>query len=257
MTARRQHSRLKRRGYVLLCVGLPAVHFFACGQRPFSAGEDRQEPTPAQLPTGLGQDRRQSAGETVQAGLEESSSMPSDPPAAKPDDKADSRQAARPPIPEMFRVDRWNIRDMSPQGFLLSRPRDAGTSVRVGDALGIQRTDQPGSWSAGVVRWLKSSSGKKTEIGVEFLGPQARPVGVRLESGGNGAGSAHSPALLLPALLPLHRPASLLVMRGLFQPGATYDLREEGQTARRVRALQLIERSGSFELMVFADALPF
>jgi hypothetical protein len=68
--------------------------------------------------------------------------------------------------------------------------------------------------------------------------------------------SSHAPALILPAIAPLHRPATLLVSRGLFQSGATFELREEGQPARRVRALQLVERSGSFEQIVFADALP-
>jgi hypothetical protein len=156
----------------------------------------------------------------------------------------------------MFRVDRWQIRDLSPQGLLLGRPQDAGGYVRVGDVLGIQRTDQPGSWSAGIVRWLKSSSTKMTEIGIELLGPQARPVGVRPESGGNGSALSYTPALILPAIAPLHRPSTLLVSRGLFQSGATYELREEGQPARRVRALQLLERSGSFEQIVFADVLP-
>lgn len=256
VTARRQHTRLKRRGSVLLCVGLPAVHFFVCGQRPFSAGDGEPEAAPVLPPVGLGQDSHTSGDETTQRWRDEGSVTPDEPATVEINDNVNSRQAARQPVPEMFRVDRWQIRDLSAQGLLLSRPRDAGTCVRVGDVLGIQRTDQPGAWSAGVVRWLKSPSSNMTEIGIELLGPQARPVGVRLESGGNGSVSSHTPALILPAVAPLHRPATLLVSRGVFQQGATYELREEGQPVRRVRALQLVERSGSFEQIVFADAIP-
>jgi hypothetical protein len=253
VAARRQHSRLKRRGSVLLCVSLPAVHFFASGQRSFSTGDGDTESALVSPPTGLGQ---KSESEMAQGKSEEESAPSGNPAAGASDENGDSRQLARAPVPETFRVDRWQIRDLSPQGLLLSRPRDAGTSVRVGDVLGVQRTDQPGSWSAGVVRWLKSPSTKTTEIGVELLGPQARPVEVRLESGGHASVPGRASALILPAILPLHRPATLLVPRGLFQPGATYELREEGHPARRVRALQLVERSGSFEQVVFADASP-
>jgi hypothetical protein len=256
ITARRQHSRLKRRGSVLLCVGLPAVHFFACGQRPFSAGDGEPESGSVLPYAGFGQGSHTSTDKPDEDRRDEESapSVVSD--TVETNANTNFQQPANPPVPETFRVDRWQIRDLSPQGLLLGRARDAGTCVRVGDVLGIQRTDQPGAWSAGVVRWLKSPSTKITEIGIELLGPQARPVGVRPESASHGSVSSHAPALILPAIAPLHRPATLLVSRGLFQSGATFELREEGQPARRVRALQLVERSGSFEQIVFADALP-
>lgn len=257
VTARRQHTRLKRRGSVLLCVGIPAVHFFANGQRPFFAGDGEPETAPFPPFAGTDPDSRRTESNPEQGQRDGESVLFAGQDIVEFTNSTNSPQPASLPVSDMFRVDRLQIRDLSPQGLLLGRPKDAGAYVRVGDVLGIQRTDdQPGSWSAGVVRWLKSSATKMTEIGIELLGPQARPVGVRLESGGNGSASGHTPALILPAILPLHRPSTLLVSRGLFQPGATYELHEEGQAPRRVRALQLLERSGSFEQIVFADALP-
>ncbi len=217
--ARRRHARLRRRAQVFVCVGIPAIHFFASNQRPFAP------PTVPSAPEASGE------------------SLPS----------ADGLQAMT-PWGASYRVDRWQVRDISPRGLLLARVGERGVSVRVGEVVGIQEVRDPGRWSAGCVRWLRCLEPEVLEMGVELLAPELRPVAVRGDS--SGRSRQYTPGLLLPAMPSVHRPASLLVTRGAYAANANLELLEYATAApRRVRPLRLLERSGSFEQYVVADVV--
>ena len=64
-----------------------------------------------------------------------------------------------------------------------------------------------------------------------------------------------TPALLLPAVEVLRRPATLLLPRGAFTPGTNLLLAEEGKGARTVRLLKRLDHTHVFETLVFADVL--
>lgn len=229
VAARRQHKRIKRKEYVSICVGISALNFFSSGQHVLRSAEQTELISADRL-----------AGGPADAG-----------------DSVTDAPVPRVPDPgqETFRVDRWQVVDVSPRGLQLSRPANAGVSVRVGDVLGLQRPEQPGIWSVAVVRWLRNSTSTQLEIGAELLGPQARPVTVRVLAGNGSLTTEPALAVMLPPIEPLHRPATLLAPRGYYQISADYEVAEEKLQPRRVRALQLLERSGSFEQIVFADLL--
>jgi hypothetical protein len=113
--------------------------------------------------------------------------------------------------------------------------------------------EEVGRWSAGVVRWMKSPHADDLEMGVELLAFGAAPVAVApVRPAGE---REYQPALLLPAVEVLHRPATLLVPRGAFSLGADLLLVEAGKGARTVRLLKRLEHSNIFESIVFADVL--
>lgn len=232
LPARRRHSRLRRHDRYFVCHGIAAVHFFASGQRPFSPGVFGSEPleVPAPRPaTDMPFGREPAAG-------------------SGPETSATSAAA---PLRASYRVERWQVRDIGPQGLLFVREGQAGAAVRVGEILGIQQEPDPERWSAAVVRWLRSPEPDQLEVGVEVLAPGVQPVAVR------SAAAARAPrpyvqALWLPAQPRLHRPARLLVPAGVCPPAHDLEL-IDAERRRRVRVLKRLERSGAFELLVVAD----
>lgn len=219
--ARRRHARLRRRGRVFVCVGLPAVHFFASGQQPFVSRVEEPARPPWPAPA------------AVDGGGEEAVRAP------------DHRMVS-------YRVDRWQVVDVSPSGLLLTRAGERGVPVRVGEIIGIQEVRDPGRWRVGCVRWLRCPQPEGLEMGVELLAPEARPVAVR------GRREA-VPGLILPALPAMRRPATLIVARHVVPAAAGEDLEivetQSGRLTRCVRLLRLVERTGSFEQHVVADVV--
>ena len=131
-----------------------------------------------------------------------------------------------------------------------------GSQVRVGDLLGIQGPDTD-AWRVGVASWLKSPATGQLEMGVEMLAPAVAPVAVLPVPGTVSTTFGYEPALRIDTIPALHQPATLLVARGLVAVGQNLDLVDpQALTApRRVRVLNVIERTGAFEQVVFADVL--
>jgi hypothetical protein len=90
-------------------------------------------------------------------------------------------------------------------------------------------------------------------MGVELLAFGAAPVAVAPVR--PASEREYQPALLLPAVEVLRRPATLLLPRGAFTPGTNLLLAEEGKGTRTVRLLKRLEHSHVFESIVFADVL--
>jgi len=228
MAGRRHFTRRQRKEPLSLCVGLPAVHFFASGQMPFV-------------------DPRMAA-----MALDTGAEVPSDSD-LKAEANTVSANMSSPESGYLFRVDnRWQLRDESAGGLSIMRIGDLGPQIRVGDLIGIQDValDQ---WRVGVARWVKSPDSRQVEMGVEMLAPSARTLAIA--PAGDAAAPA-TPALLLPAVEALRQPASLIVERGTCQRGEDIHMLEAGLPPRRVRVLSVVERTSAFSQVVFADVNP-
>ena len=251
LVPRRQYSRIQRSGPVFVCAGIPALHFFASGQKPFSppvAGSHKDTSDDKFiLPAHIQED----ITSEVRADDEDFIAL-DEPVAVGPMPQADIKVS--PALHgEAFRVDRWQIKDSAPKGLQLARQGSSHTYVRVGDVVGIQQMDEIGRWSAGVVRWMKSPQADNLEMGIELLAAGAKPVAVAPVRG--AATGEYQAALLLPAIEALRRPATLLLSRGVFAPGSNLLMAEEEKGTRTVRLLQRLEYTSVFELIVFADVL--
>lgn len=236
-SARRRYTRRQRSSNVFVCIGLNALCFFANGQRPFAVY--------LQSFPGLHQlDRVLETSEAAFVDLEVS--------AAGDDDVTGFADGAGAPV-ENHRVDRWRLRDIGPQGMSLARDGEAKTPLRVGDLIGVRQPADFGRWRAGVIRWLRSPEADSVEAGIEVLAAAVTPVAIRVS--GEPAGDPRAiPALRLPAVDVLRRPPTLLLPRGICPVGQELELIEEAAEPRRVRVLRLLERTGSFEQVVYGDA---
>lgn len=251
---RRQRTRTKADGHCFLATGINAVHFFSSGQQVFTPpdahGRLNSEPG-VRLPV--------KPGAPAAGGGDEDTAFVD----LEGDSGEDADRGAQPTLAapilraqEVYRVGRWRIRDESSGGLLLVGGSDNRPHLRVGDLLGIQDLNNLEHWRVGVVRWLKTSSPRQMELGVELLAPQAVPVAVLPSSSREGAAPAQfTQALLLPALPALRRPQTLVIPRGIQARGEPFLLAgPDGR--RRLKTLEVLERTGSFEQVVFADVAP-
>lgn len=236
-TTSRRHSRIKRYETVLVCAGIGAVHFFASGQRPMGS---LQGTTANDAPFAI---------KDIPAVI---NSAPDETYIAL-DEPDDDRTAPRVTTPDSFRVDRWQVRDVSPEGLLLAQDGEPGVKLRVGDALGIQRTNAVGHWNIGIVRWFRAQGARGIEAGVELIAPDVAPA--LLQTVAENEISEPIPVLSLPAVEAAHRPASLLAPRGMLQIGKDFFLAEKDRSPRRMRILDMIERTGAVEQVVVGNVL--
>lgn len=235
-TARRRYTRHQRSANVFLCLGLNALHFFLSGQRPFAtyvqARRDHQ---------------------SVQV-LEDADTAFVDldaPDTGTPEDTIPNT-VPKVAAAEHYRVDRWRLRDIGPQGMAVGRYGDAATPTRVGDLVGVQQPSDFGRWRPAVIRWVKTPEASSIEAGVEMLAADVMPVALRFARKPMSDANPF-PALRLPATEVGQRPSTLLLPRGLCQVGDELELLEEEAEPRRIRLLRLLERTGSFEQIVYGE----
>lgn len=231
----RQHSRSSGKGYLSLCVGVNATHFFADGQRPFSPPVD----SVLSLANKPGD-----AAEEEPLDIDVEVIGDRDPTMAPPATAV-----------EDYHVTRWEIVDQSASGLFLRSAVLPGMKIRVGELLGVQFGENiEGDWWPGAVRRLQHDATGIIEIGIELLASQLAPVAV---CAADGRIPFHA-ALTLPALetSDKKRPRSLVIPRGVFREQTDLLLvtNEESQPVR-IRPLKFVERSSSFEQLYFAEVV--
>jgi hypothetical protein len=235
----RQHNRSRGKGLVSVCIGVESAHFFADGQRPFLPPEEIVVSSEGPIDAALTES-------------EEHSYIDFDLPIDTDAEKPESSDAAE---KDNFHITRWQVVDQSASGMLLRSREAPGMHVRVGDILGIQfEVSADAVWWPAVVRRLQGDVNGIVEVGVELLASHYEPVTVRAVNGE----AIFKPGLLLPPLKTAehHRPQSLVFSRGAFRdPGGLQLSIIAGDKVRNVRPLKLVERSGSFEQVFFADVI--
>lgn len=250
LAIRRQQSRSKRRGYCFVATGINAVHFFASGQKPFTAPDQ-----PAAAP--FAKAMAEQLGGLNDEAAEENPARPGfieleQPRDIEPTDNKNPGLAhALTQAREIYRVDRWQVVDESVGGQQLANPGNPASYVRVGDFIGLQDVANADNWRAAVVRWMKSPDSNRIEIGVAMLAAQVQPVAVKAPAVGINGGH-YTQALLLPPVEAMRRPATLIVPRGFYRLEAKLWLLRNDSDEQEVKILKLLERTGSFEHLLFA-----
>jgi hypothetical protein len=243
LTPQRKFARTQTRGHLSVCTGINALHFFGSGGKPFAPPVDppKESQVTARKPT-------------------QTDKSPDDP-KAKPAPKSAATPRQGPPkwlaetklpTPESYPVDRWRLQDESARGLLLVREGEMLGQLRVGDVLGMQSGGGPGNWHVGVIRWIKSPQPRRVEMGVERLAPKVSPVALRASASPKQP-TPYVQGLLLPAMPVLQRPAALLAPRGLYETGRSLEIVVGNDPSRTVRPVKLLERTATFDLIVFVD----
>jgi len=130
----------------------------------------------------------------------------------------------------------------------------SGSSVRVavGDVMGMQYPDSA-KWKVAVVRWVRAYDEDFVDVGVKFLAPEVQAVTIRpIPKTGEVKSFMH--ALRLPRNDALNTPASIVLPRGLYDPGDKLEIKDQTGSSETLVPMHVIDRTGSFEQLVVAPA---
>ena len=100
------------------------------------------------------------------------------------------------------------------------------------------------------MRWVKSGKANHLEIGAQLVAPKADPA--RIKPSIAGPAETFQAALLLPEILLLKQPETLIAPRGTFGPQRELLLELDSNTTYTVRAVRLLEQTASYERFEFS-----
>ncbi len=244
---KRSFKRMASSGSLQVCVGLTALHYFCADQTTFNqfvdagnGGDDEN------IFLSAAQRKNDTWAGAFDAEKTESLISPDTPinfRGAGGDlaQDGDQKTTAYP----------WydvTLENTSPGGYCLNWQQQAPNSLQTGEVLGVrEQPDHP--WSVAVIRWIQQIRNLGTQIGVELLAPNARPVALRVEHK-VGHSSEFLRGLLLPELSIIGQPATLLTPRVPFRSGNRITVlidqqQHQAQLNRRVSATNSVSQ---FEL---------
>lgn len=144
--------------------------------------------------------------------------------------------------------DKWLIINESAGGLALKGSFEALPQVRPGDVVGL-KSDAANNWNVGVVRWVKSSKTEHLQIGTQLLAPNADPV--RIKPSIANEAETFQAALLLPGILLLKQPETLIAPRGTYSSQRELLLKLDDNTNQVVRAVKLVDQTAGYDRFEF------
>lgn len=128
--------------------------------------------------------------------------------------------------------------------------KDHPPKIKVGQLLGVGNKDNPQDYSLAAIRWMRSISQERLELGMEVLSTRVRAIHVRPSSSGKGRGKA--PEKIPCFILDFHDPPReneepSLVFNSTSHPaGSQFVLEGLPGDRQPIRLTRLIESSSAF-----------
>lgn len=160
----RVNSRFALGGKMTIAIGTPAAHYYISGKKDFtSSGSTNGSSLPSDG-DGLSFDTSELPTFDIDDGSDTL-------------DVDDNEQKAIDDFAN-FQCETINV---SPTGSCLKWLADSHPAVEPGEVVCMRNTDmEDDQWSIGVIRWLKHDSENNLKIGIQLLGPYAKPAGIQL-----------------------------------------------------------------------------
>ena len=150
---------------------------------------------------------------------------------------------------QRFISGKWLVINESAGGLALSGAFEPLPQIRPGDVIGLKASGA-NKWYVGAVRWVKNDRPDHLEIGAQLVAPKADPA--RIKPTIAGPGETFQAALLLPEILLLKEPETLIAPRGTFGPQRELLLELDDNTTQTVRAIKLVEQTAGYERFEFS-----
>jgi hypothetical protein len=201
-----------------LCFSIPAMHFYVSGEKLFKQPESQ---------TSLG--RREMEDMRLFGRVSE---------------RTEKQQAAQ----HGFSLETWQIEDESVSGFRLFRPSTGGEPLSHNQLVAIRPTDGK-HFVLGTIRWLMLTAGGEPQIGTRTLPGVPLAIAARPEELNPTGGGKFVPAFLLPGVVALNEPSSLVLPSGWFAPGKQVEVLAESMMTVKLHAL--LEKGTGYERVSF------
>jgi len=120
----------------------------------------------------------------------------------------------------------WLLSNYSEGGFNLKNLEENSNNIQVGEIIGFKLNvseDSTEQWQVGIIRWMRTIGRKGVEIGGEFLGASAIPVGVSLLADDADAKNVQR-ALLIPEIKSVKQENSLITFLSNYRIGASLNI---------------------------------
>lgn len=245
----RMFERTECHKNILLCIGMSSAHYYAGGQTAFKIvvkGEEQVEEI--KQPTFL-------------FGLEEDKVVEEQPDAwqvcygaVKGIDQEVDDDAQKPEVPSMtYMPYRVTAIDRCPAGYRIIWSEPPPFVLRVGEIIGMSEKRGEG-WGVGVLHWLRQTSNKTYEAGVELLDAHPKPCGVCLIKNGKPT-SDYMRGFLIPEMEVLERPATLITINSGLTTNSMVQISINGQEvmAQLTKQVLATQSLSQFEFALLSD----
>ena len=245
----RMFERTECHKNILLCIGMSSAHYYAGGQTAFKIvvkGEEQVEEV--KQPTFL-------------FGLEEEKVIEEQPDAwqvcygsVKGIDQETDDDAPSPEVPSMtYMPYRVTAIDRCPAGYRIIWSEPPPYALRVGEIIGMSEKRGEG-WGVGVLHWLRQTSNKTYEAGVELLDALPKPCGVCLVKNGKPT-SDYMRGFLIPEMEALERPATLITINSGLTTNSMVQISINGQevVAQLTKQVMATQSLSQFEFALLSD----
>jgi len=145
-------------------------------------------------------------------------------------------------------LDQWDLVDQGPGGFAISKNEKPEIAIKVGDLIGIARTEE-GSLSLGVIRWLMISADRVYRVGIQSIAADSVPAAIRTISG-SAMETRFSRAIIAGDFSPTGA-NDVICGAGLYKATSEYELSVAGNTMR-VRSNTQVETTANFSHFIVA-----
>jgi hypothetical protein len=147
-----------------------------------------------------------------------------------------------------YTTEDWRIVDHGSGGYAVTRNEKPKKTMRVGDLVGINISDDnDDAWSIGVIRWLMVSKSVH-KIGLQIIADTAKPISLRATNG------SKADREFRPAFLAGHNSnpneLSLIADKGLYADAREMEMNLNSKK-ELVKAASLIESSMSYEVFSY------
>lgn len=142
----------------------------------------------------------------------------------------------------------WQTIDETATGLRLQRTHD-GERVSLQQLLIIKDSQQ---FLIGSIRWL-CEQGQDLQIGVQLLPGIPQAATIRAQDAARFGQTDHTEVLLIPAIVALQVPNTLILPSGWFRQGRLLEL-WDGQRKTRIRLVSILSRGNDFERIHFVSS---
>jgi len=249
--ARRQTNRANTQYELPVCAGISATHFF-CTTAPEAATPQVPAATAAADATASNAPREvyvDLGGESSADGLLRPGNTAN---RAAGEDLDEPTFGSGVASKTLHRLQLCHAMDESAGGARVRIYSGSSVRVSVGDVMGMQYPDSA-NWRVAVVRWIRAYDEDFADVGVKFLAPQVQAVTIR-PIPKTGEVKSYMHALRLPRNDALNTPASIVLPRGLYDPGDRLEIKDQFGSSETLVPMHVIDRTGSFEQLVVAPA---
>jgi hypothetical protein len=162
-------------------------------------------------------------------------------------DVASTRQAAS--VQALPPIESWEVINETAQGLRVSRKAQQGERISLNQLMVVKSSSR---YLAGAVRWLEESDGQ-LHVGMVLLPGLPKSAAIR-PSETTRSDATYTDVVLLPAMLALKAPISLLLPIGWFRMGRQCEL-WNGTSMVKIKLLTLLERGSDFERVYFTELI--